>query len=169
MPTGRENQLTKGIGEHLVCSELCRMGFIATTFTGNVPYFDILASTEDHRAVHVQVKAIKTGDWQPGAGPYLHIDKRDGHQKLLGIRKLPKTVCVFVRLRKLGEDEFYIFWMRDLQRILYRKYKALIARTGGVRRHNPTSTHETVRVKDISRYEDNWKLLEDLLRPRRSD
>jgi len=139
------------------------MGFMATTFAGSVPYFDIVATTEDHRAFHVQVKTIRNGDWQPGAGPYLDIDKRAGRQRLLGIKKLPKTVCVFVRLKKLGEDEFYIFWMRDLQRILYRKYRALIARTGGVRRRNPKSTHETIKVKDIAKYKGNWKLLEGLL------
>lgn len=44
MATGRENQLTKQVGEYLVAAELCRRGFIATTFTGNVPDFDIIAS-----------------------------------------------------------------------------------------------------------------------------
>ena len=44
MATGRDMQLTKMIGEYLVCAELCRRGLLATTFTGNVPEFDILAT-----------------------------------------------------------------------------------------------------------------------------
>jgi len=39
--TGRELQLTKQTGEYLVCAELCRKKFIATSFTGNVPDYDI--------------------------------------------------------------------------------------------------------------------------------
>ncbi len=44
MATGRNMQLTKMIGEYLLCAELCRRGLLATTLTGNVPEFDILAS-----------------------------------------------------------------------------------------------------------------------------
>jgi len=36
MTTGRENQLTKQIGEYLVSAELCRRGFVETTFTENI-------------------------------------------------------------------------------------------------------------------------------------
>lgn len=142
------------------------MGFIATTFAGNVPYFDILATTEDHRAVHVQVKAINTGDWQPHADQYLDIRfHEDGKQEPLGIKKLPETVCVFVQLRKLGEDDFYIFWMKDLQRIMFDRYKASMDRLGGYRKNNPKSTHMKITVDDIKGYKDNWELLEDLLNP----
>jgi hypothetical protein len=37
MATGRSNQLTGHIGEHLVAAELGRMGLFATPFAGNVP------------------------------------------------------------------------------------------------------------------------------------
>jgi hypothetical protein len=43
MATGRSNYLTKQTGEYLVAAELSRRGFIATTFTGNVPHYDIVA------------------------------------------------------------------------------------------------------------------------------
>ena len=43
MATGRSNYLTKQTGEYLVAAELSRRGFIATTFTGNVPSYDIVA------------------------------------------------------------------------------------------------------------------------------
>ena len=43
MATGRGNQLTKQAGEYIVAAELSRRGFVATTFTGNVPADDIVA------------------------------------------------------------------------------------------------------------------------------
>ena len=43
MATGRDTQLTKQIGDYLVTAELGRLGLIATTFTGNVPHYDISA------------------------------------------------------------------------------------------------------------------------------
>jgi len=54
MATGRDNQLTKQVGEYLVAAEVCRRGFIAATFTGNVPHHDIIASdgSGGHQAVH---------------------------------------------------------------------------------------------------------------------
>ncbi len=44
MATGGNIQLTKMIGEYLVYAELCRRGLLATTFTENVPEFEILAT-----------------------------------------------------------------------------------------------------------------------------
>ena len=55
MATGRSTQLTRQIGEHLVAAELGRMNLIATPFAGNIPQFDLLASTQDGRAFPVQV------------------------------------------------------------------------------------------------------------------
>ena len=48
MATGRNNKLVGQTGEYLVAAELSRMNLIATTFTGNVPHYDIIAS--DNRA-----------------------------------------------------------------------------------------------------------------------
>ena len=45
MATGRSNKLVGQTGEYLVAAELSRRGLIATTFTGNVPHYDIIAST----------------------------------------------------------------------------------------------------------------------------
>ncbi len=43
--TGRDKYVVKQVGEYLVCAELGRRGYIATSFTGNVPEFDILATS----------------------------------------------------------------------------------------------------------------------------
>src|SRR5262249_39805385 len=66
MATGRQNYLTKQTGEYLVAAELSRRGLIATTFTGNVPHYDIIASNEHGKHVSVQVKASRGSSWQFG-------------------------------------------------------------------------------------------------------
>jgi hypothetical protein len=43
MASGRSDYLTKQAGEYIVAAELSRRGFVATTFTGNVPSYDIVA------------------------------------------------------------------------------------------------------------------------------
>ena len=67
---GRSNYLTKQTGEYLVAAELSRRGFIATTFTGNVPSYDI-----DGRGGHalVQVKAISAASWQLNVGQFADV------------------------------------------------------------------------------------------------
>jgi hypothetical protein len=45
--SGRNNQLTRQVGEHLVVAELARLGYVATPFSGNVPTFDLLAANID--------------------------------------------------------------------------------------------------------------------------
>ena len=64
MRKGRSNILVGQTGEYLVAAELSRRGLIATTFTGNVPHYDIVASDEVDRHVSVQVKASRGGTWQ---------------------------------------------------------------------------------------------------------
>ncbi len=59
--TGQRMQQIKQAGEYLVAAELCRRGFIATTFTGNVPHYDIIAADNQEHDVHIQVKAIGSG------------------------------------------------------------------------------------------------------------
>jgi len=76
MAPGRSTQLIKQAGEYLVAAELCRRGFVATTFTGNVPEFDILGITEQsEKTITIQVKTIKKGDWQFDASKFLEISQ----------------------------------------------------------------------------------------------
>ena len=46
------------LGEYLVAAELVCRGLIATTFAGNVPHFDSVASDDRGRHVSVQVKKL---------------------------------------------------------------------------------------------------------------
>ncbi len=58
MATGRQNKLVGQTGDYLVASELSRRGLIATTFTGNVPHYDIIASNDKGKHISVQVKNV---------------------------------------------------------------------------------------------------------------
>ncbi len=73
MATGRSNYLTKQAGEYLVAAELSRRGYIATTFTGNVPYYDIIAVDDSGGHAVVQVKAIAGASWQFNATDFADI------------------------------------------------------------------------------------------------
>lgn len=61
MSNGRGNQLTKQVGEYLVAAELARRGFLAATFTGNVPHYDILATDAGGCTLPIQVQGFNVG------------------------------------------------------------------------------------------------------------
>jgi hypothetical protein len=160
MATGRENQLTRQIGEHLVAAELGRRGYVATPFAGNVPLYDLLAANIEGRAIPVQVKAIRGGSWQFSADQFLDIEFANGHQVVRGRRTLlhPELLCIFVLLREDRTDEFYLFQLRDLQDFCERVY-----RPRGESSRNPDSRHCAVTPKEFKRFRDNWGLLKSLL------
>lgn len=161
MVTGRSMQLTKQVGEYLVSAELCRLGFIATTFTGNVPEFDILAIDKEHKTKPVQVKAIRGGSWQFDAKKFLDISIRNGVQTINGKKVLsnPDLICIFVLVVSQGKDKFYAFKLKDLQDIIYKEHTTWLKKHGGRRPKNPDSTHVSVSPDDLTQYQDKWELL----------
>ena len=87
MVTGRSNKLVGQTGEYLVAAELSRRGLIATTFTGNVPHYDIIASDEAGKNVFVQVKASRGSTWQFGnLAQYCDISF-EGQRQVVGDKK----------------------------------------------------------------------------------
>lgn len=161
MATGRDTQLTRQIGEYLAAAELGRQGWIATTFTGSVPGFDILAINPDGRILEVQVKAIRSSSWQLNAGQFIEVELLDGEQFVRGPKaiKTAARVCIFLNLKGQGKDEFYVFQWEDLQKILLRDYKA------GRRPKNPSTLHHALYPKHIAEFRDNWKALDRPLGP----
>lgn len=161
MTTGRDNQLTKQVGEYLVAAEVCRRGFIATTFTGNVPHYDIIASnaTGGHQAI--QVKAILGGAWQFDIRTFVDVE-------LVGTRQVmrdatppiyPGLLCVLVRLQTYGSDEFFILTWEDLQNIAIAGHRDFLARHGGVRPHKPDSFHTAIKPAMLAAHRDKWEVL----------
>lgn len=160
MVTGRNMQLTKQVGEYLVSAELCRLGFIATTFTGNVPEFDILAINEKHQTQPIQVKTIASGNWQFDGKEFLDISIRDGKQEIKSKKKLrnPNLICIYVKLVSRGKDEFYLFRKTNLQDIIFNSYSKFLRNHGGRRPKKPSSTKVSVSPENLSKYRD-WNLL----------
>ena len=154
-------QLTKQTGEYLVAAELCRRGLIATTFTGNVPHFDILAINKDHETIPIQVKTIRGPSWQLSARTFLDIDISNRVQRIAGKSDLPHPdlICVFVQLVGQGHDRFYVFRLSDLQDLILKGYEQFLAKKEGIRPRNPNSTHTAVRPASLAEFEDNWELI----------
>jgi hypothetical protein len=161
MASGRKNQLTKQIGEYLVAAELCRRGLIATTFTGNVPDFDIIAINESFETIPIQVKTIRHLDWQLDAKKFINIGIDNGVQRVIDKISLSNTdlICIFVRLISQGSDEFYIFRLGDLQEIIFDNYSQRLEKIKGKRPRNENSTHISVNQKLLERFRDNWNLI----------
>lgn len=163
MATGRDNQLTKQAGEYLVAAELCRRGFIATNFTGNVPHYDIIAIGKDGRHHAIQVKAIKGGAWQFDSREFMEI-RLDGKQQVI-VRPTEAPydaglICVFVRLRGHGSDEFYILKWNDLQEIAVDGYSRYLESHGGVRPKKYDSFHMAIRPEMLKDHRDKWDVLD---------
>ncbi len=163
MATGREMHLAKAIGEYLVCAELSRRGFIATSFTGNVPYFDILAVNDKYKTTPIKVKTIRGGSWQFDAAKFLDITiTPSGIQKINGKKRLPysKLICIYIKLAdSRGGDEFYIFKQAQLQNIIFKNQSKWLGEHGGRRPRNPESTHAAVSPIDLVKFRDNWRIL----------
>lgn len=160
MATGRRNQLTRQVGEHLVVAELGRRGIIATPFAGNVPDIDLLAVGPTGKAVPIQVKAINGGSWQFDAKKFLKIDFDGAVQRANGLLPLsdPDLLCIFVLLAPGEErsDRFFIFRWQEIQRLCAERYGKEYRRP-----RNPASTHLGVRPTQLEGFEENWKLVED--------
>ena len=165
MATGRNMQLTRMAGKYLVCAELCRRGLLATTFTGNVPEFDILATDKDLQTIPIQVKGNAKGDWMLRADLFLNIDynKEKKIQTIIGKKdfKNSKIIYIFVKLVDQGKDEFYILRLQDLQRIIFKNHNEYLQKHGGRRPKNPESMHTAILSKHLSDYRDNWELLQE--------
>lgn len=161
MVSGHSKQVTKQIGEYLVAAELCRRDLIATTFTGNVPNYDILAADPRGSHLAIQVKAINRGQWQFDATKFVEIEF-DGKRQVVGKNThppYPGLICVLVALASYGHDRFFILEWSDLQRAIASKYRRRLKDLGGVRPRKPGSFHTAIALSDISSFQDNWGLI----------
>ncbi|MGD1046337.1 MAG: hypothetical protein ABR936_13590 [Bacteroidota bacterium] len=166
MVSGRQLQLTKQIGEYLVASELCRRNYIATTFTGNVPDYDIIASSAKGFHVAVQVKTIRKPNWQFDMRDFADIQFNSGKQTLKRAKRSPlsKLILVLLLLDEYGKDKFYIMEWKDLRANLIPRYKQYLKKHNGRRPKKPDSYHTSVSPLEVSMYDGNWKLFKSILR-----
>ncbi|MCH7228775.1 hypothetical protein [Haloferula sp. A504] len=144
------------------------MELIATTFTGNVPHYDIIAADEKGRHVFVQVKTGRSESWQLNLPSFCEItlDKKRrkqivGRKKICPIRNL---MMVFVRLEPDRNDRFYICSWKQLRDFKVRRHKEFLARHNGRRPQKWDSLHTAVSTKGLEKYRDNWSAILDALR-----
>lgn len=159
MATGRDMQITQHQGEYLVAAELCKRGFLATTFTGNVPDIDIIAVDKKLHTMPVQVKAIRSGSWQFNARKFFEVEC-DPKKKTQQIKKCPLKYpdlsYVLVDLSNDEAPEFFILDMRKLRDIIFRRYSKNLEKHNGCRPNAPESTHTIVTHDALKKYKDNW-------------
>ena len=163
MATGRSNKLVGQTGEYLVAAELSRRGLIATTFTGNVPHYDIIASNEGGKHVSVQVKASRGSSWQFGdITQFCNISFKGKHQIVGKPKRCPvqRLVVVFVMIDAGGADRYYILTWRTLRDLIVRGHKAYLARHGGMRAQTWDSLHSAISEKTLRPYKDKWPIIE---------
>jgi len=167
MATGRGNKLVGQTGEYLVAAELSRRGLIATTFTGNVPHYDIIASDEAGRHVSVQVKASRSGSWQFGdISRYCEITF-DGKRQVIGTPKptpVKRLIVVFVKIEEDGNDRFYILTWESLRDLLVKHHMDFLGQHNGVRPKRWDSLHSVISESDLQPYLDKWESIEKNLR-----
>jgi len=162
MATGRSNKIVGATGEYLVAAELSRRGLIATTFTGNVPDYDIVATDSEYRSILVQVKAITGTSWQFDFRKFANVTL-EGKRQIIGRPIKPKRdiVCVLVALGEYGSDRFYILRWTELQKVMIAHHRQYLQKHGGVRPVRFDSFHTAVSEKTLIHFRDNWQLLDE--------
>ena len=166
MATGRSNKLVGQTGEYLVAAELSRRGLIATTFTGNVPHYDIIASNEDGKHVSVQVKASRGSSWQFGDITRFCDIQFKGKKQIVGKLKpspVQRLVVVFVVIGADRADRYYVLTWRRLCELIVKGHKNYLGRHGGMRAQKWDSLHTAISEKELNPYRDKWTIIETSL------
>lgn len=174
MATGRNNSLTSRLAEHSVCAELARRGLIATTFTHNVPKFDVLAADKQCRTAPIQVKATNTTSWRTSADAWMEIelDKAKKTQSLVRTKQLdtPDLIWVCVAVAPVGKrDQFFILTERDIQQICVCNYRTMLESCEGHRPRNWESLDCWWNTSDLTAFENNWELVVERLKSDKPD
>jgi hypothetical protein len=165
--SGRNNKLVGQTGEYLVAAELSRRGYIATTFTGNVPDYDIIASSVAGKHVSVQVKASSGSSWQFGDVSRFFEITFKGKRQIVGRRKkcpVQRLVVVFVAIDPKGKDRFYVLTWDELRDYLWKGHKAYLAAHGGSRPKKWDSLHGAIIEKYLSPHLNQWQVVKKCLK-----
>lgn len=168
MATGLSNKLTGQTGEYLACAELGRRGLIATTFTGNVPEYDLIACDKNLNTIPIQVKTSRSETWPSRASLWLNIefDHKNKRQINLGPKEITNPDLVYVCVM-LGDDRakdrFFVLKKSDIQNICIAGYKSWMDPWDWKRPRNYKSLDNRYRLEDLLKFENNWSLVESQL------
>ena len=167
MASGRGNKIVGQTGEYLVAAELSRRGLIATTFTGNVPHYDIIASDESGKHVSVQVKASSGPSWQFGKITAYCDVQFEGKRQVIGKMKecpVKRLVMVFVRIGDYGEDVFYIMKWDKFRDLLVAGHSAFLKKHNGQRPKRWESLHCAIPESAFTPFRNKWETVSKSLR-----
>lgn len=96
----KNNSLTGVAGEHYVCAELAKRGYIALMTPKNNPLFDVVATNQEGtHSVSIQVKTKATDNrqgWKLG----VDMERKTGN---------PDLLVVLVDLKAEGSPDFYVY------------------------------------------------------------
>jgi len=166
MKKGLNNKLAGQIGEYLVCAELGKRGYIATSFTGNVPEFDLIVANNNLDTIPIQVKTSRGHSWPTKANLWIDIEideinKRQidhGNQAISN----PDLIYVCVALSKPDskeKDRFFILQKKKIQLICTANYRAWMLKHNWKRPRNYKSLDNRYEINDMLEFENNWKLI----------
>lgn len=167
MSTGLSNKLAGQVGEFLVCAELGRRGFIATSFTGNVPEFDLIVANDALRTIPIQVKSSRGASWRTSASLWIDIEIDSSTKKQMDRGDLeisnPELIYVCVALAEpdaeMTKDRYFILTKSDLQKICAANYRNWIAKHDWQRPRNFRSLDNRYDIEDLAPFENNWVLI----------
>ena len=168
MATGLANKLTGQTGEYLACAELGRRGFIATTFTGNVPEYDLIVCDKSLNTVPIQVKTSRSDTWPSKASLWLNIefDEKNERQINLGPKTItnPNLIYICVLLGDTRDkDRFFVCKKSDIQNVCIAGYKSWMEPRDWKRPRNFKSLDNRYRLEDLLEFENNWSLVDSQL------
>jgi len=139
-------------GEYLVAAEVLRRGGYAVTFSGNMPFIDVLASDQDHarRAViQVKTKGIRSGTWQT---------TNEQKQRREHLTDFSERFWVLVSLTSDGADYYVVpeEWMLNDIDHRYGKY---LRQHGGARPRTAGSRHYAIKPGHVEEWRERWDML----------
>ena len=171
MATGLSNQLTGQIGEYLVCAELGRLGLIATSFTGNVPEYDLLVCDDALKSLPIQVKTTRSSTWPSKANLWLDIEIDDTAKQQInqGRKEIANPdlidVCVALGATR-AKDRFFISTKTDIQDACIQSYTDWVDPKDWKRPKNYKSLDNRYGVEHLAAFEDHWQLIGERLKHR---
>ena len=169
MATGLTNKLAGQIGEYMTCAELGRRGLIATTFTGNVPEYDLIVCDDALRTVPIQVKTSRGDSWPSKADLWLDIEIDDSQKRQInrGVKKITHPNLIYVCV-SLGEerinDRFFVCLKSDIQAACIESYSRWMDPKDWKRPRNYKSLDNRYDISHLLKFEDNWSLIANQLK-----
>ena len=165
--SGQSNVLTQKTGEFLACAELCRRGYIATSFSGNVPGYDLLIADEEYLPIPVQVKTTKADNWVNDASHWMHLEYDPTTQKQIFRGRIdisyPDLIYILVALANehREKDRFFVLTKRQYQDVIIKHHCQFMDKNNWVRPRQPLSYDCRPGLSGLLEYENNWELISE--------